>query len=216
MHKNKQWKNGKQQFWAEYGLISILGLAEGCRNLAVTAVNWGLSSGTKPELSPQPHTRIPGVDHGWWWAPCSPPLNPTKPAAPIHLIKDVKNNAAENTVMTISNLAFHLLGPTTALIPQVWFVCCCCCCLAMQHVGPSPTRDGTHVPCIGRRTLNHWSSREALHWGFLVDFNCRLFLKLHLIKPYDLQTNISDWHGSFSEMQNCRSPMRPTELESTS
>ena len=79
MHKNKQWKNGKQQFWAEYGLISILALAEGCRNLAVTAVNWGPSSGTKPELSPQPHTRFPGVDHGWWWAPCSPPLNPTKP-----------------------------------------------------------------------------------------------------------------------------------------
>ena len=143
-------------------------------------------------------------------------IEPYQASAPIHLIKDVKNNvAAENTVMTISNLAFHLLGPTTALIPQVRFVCCCCC-LAMQHVGPSPTRDGTHVLYIGSRTLNHWSSREALHWGFLVDFNCRLFLKLHLIKPCDLQTNISDWHGSFSEMQNCRSPMRPTELESTS
>ena len=167
MHKNKQWKNGKQQFWAEYGLISILALAERCRNPAVTAVNWELSSDTKPELSPQPHDRIPGVSHEWWWAPHSPPLNPTKPAAPTHLIKDVKNNvAAENTVMTISNLAFHLLGPKTAPISQVLFVCL----LLFGHIacGTFPTRDGTHVPCAGRRTLNHWTSREALHWTFFL------------------------------------------------
>ena len=97
--------------------LVILGLAEGCRNLAVTAVNWGLSSGTKPELSPQPHTRIPGVDHGWWWAPCSPPLNPTKPAAPIHLIKDVKNNAAENSDDYIK-LGFSLIGTNDSPHPS--------------------------------------------------------------------------------------------------
>ena len=26
----------------------------------------------------------------------------------------------------------------------------------------SPTRDGTHVPCIGRWSLNHWATREVL------------------------------------------------------
>ena len=26
----------------------------------------------------------------------------------------------------------------------------------------SPTRDGTRVPCIGRRSLNHWATREVL------------------------------------------------------
>ena len=27
----------------------------------------------------------------------------------------------------------------------------------------SLTRDRTHVPCIGRRILNHWTTREFLH-----------------------------------------------------
>ena len=29
------------------------------------------------------------------------------------------------------------------------------------HVGSSRTRDWTHAPCIGRRILNHWTSREV-------------------------------------------------------
>ena len=30
-----------------------------------------------------------------------------------------------------------------------------------RHVGSSPTRDRTCVPCIARRILNHWTTREA-------------------------------------------------------
>ena len=30
-----------------------------------------------------------------------------------------------------------------------------------QHVGSSRTRDQTHVPCIGRRILNHCATREG-------------------------------------------------------
>ena len=37
--------------------------------------------------------------------------------------------------------------------------------VASLHVGSSWIRDRTRVPHIGRRTLNHWTSREAL--GFL-------------------------------------------------
>ena len=29
-------------------------------------------------------------------------------------------------------------------------------------VQPSLTEDGTHVPCIGRQILNHWTRREIL------------------------------------------------------
>ena len=29
------------------------------------------------------------------------------------------------------------------------------------HVGSSWTRDGTHILCIDRQTLNHWATREA-------------------------------------------------------
>ena len=24
-----------------------------------------------------------------------------------------------------------------------------------------PTRDGTHTPCFGRQTLNHWTARKV-------------------------------------------------------
>ena len=33
--------------------------------------------------------------------------------------------------------------------------------VAPQHVGSSQTRDRTHVPCIGRRILNHCATREV-------------------------------------------------------
>ena len=33
--------------------------------------------------------------------------------------------------------------------------------VAPWHVESSQTRDRTHVPCIGRQILNHWTSREA-------------------------------------------------------
>ena len=35
--------------------------------------------------------------------------------------------------------------------------------VAPQRVGSSQTRDRTHVPCIGRRILNHCATREALN-----------------------------------------------------
>ena len=34
--------------------------------------------------------------------------------------------------------------------------------VALWHVGSSRTRAGTRVPCIGRWTLNHCATREAL------------------------------------------------------
>ena len=37
---------------------------------------------------------------------------------------------------------------------------------APRHVGSSRTRARTHVPCIGRRILNHCATREAQQWLF--------------------------------------------------
>ena len=31
----------------------------------------------------------------------------------------------------------------------------------------SPTRDRTHTPCMGRRSLNHWTTREVPKRSFL-------------------------------------------------
>ena len=39
--------------------------------------------------------------------------------------------------------------------------------VAPRYVGSSWTRDGTHVPCIGRWILNHWTTREVLLFPFL-------------------------------------------------
>ena len=33
--------------------------------------------------------------------------------------------------------------------------------VALRHMGSSWTRDRTHVPCIGRWILNHWTNRET-------------------------------------------------------
>ena len=32
--------------------------------------------------------------------------------------------------------------------------------VAPWHVESSPTRDGAHVPCVGRQILNHWTTRQ--------------------------------------------------------
>ena len=43
--------------------------------------------------------------------------------------------------------------------------------VALQNVVSSWTRDLTHVPCIGRQTLNPRTTREALYWAFLMWWN---------------------------------------------
>ena len=39
--------------------------------------------------------------------------------------------------------------------------------VAPQHVGSSQTRDQTHVPCTGRQSLNHWTTREVPKYHIL-------------------------------------------------
>lgn len=44
---------------------------------------------------------------------------------------------------------------TVLLLFYVWVSCPC-----VMWAICSQTRDGTHTPSIGRRSLNHWISRE--------------------------------------------------------
>ena len=46
--------------------------------------------------------------------------------------------------------------------------------IATQHVGSSRTRAGTHVPCIGRRILNHCATREVPEYSLLL-YLCSCF-----------------------------------------
>ena len=65
---------------------------------------------------------------------------------------------------------------------------------ALCHVGSSQTRDHTHVPRIGRRILNHWTTREVLglllyrichRLGFVLSLSYVLFIHSSL-KPYEI------------------------------
>ena len=38
--------------------------------------------------------------------------------------------------------------------------------VALQHVGLLWSRDRTHVPCIGRWILNHWTTKKVPHLLF--------------------------------------------------
>ena len=45
--------------------------------------------------------------------------------------------------------------------------CCYMGLVALRHVGSSPIRDKTWVPCLGRLIFNHETTREALKAIFL-------------------------------------------------
>ena len=68
--------------------------------------------------------------------------------------------------------------------------------VAPMHVESSQTRDGTHVPCIGRQILNHCATREVpkqileYTFFFLPLFSTQMLsystsCTSHLIKPED-------------------------------
>ena len=58
--------------------------------------------------------------------------------------------------------------------------------VAPRHVGSSQTRARTRVPCIGRQTLNHCGTREALDCFFKV----KLIFSLIFIKPSTTSSRI--------------------------
>ena len=45
--------------------------------------------------------------------------------------------------------------------PFSGFSCCRAQAQELWCTGSSQSKDGTPVPCIGRRILNHWTAREA-------------------------------------------------------
>ena len=73
--------------------------------------------------------------------------------------------------------------------------------VALWYVGSSQTRDQTHVSCIGRQILNHWTTREVLidllkctfvmtsKYFFVLFIFASLFMKC-LFRSYILQ-NVS-------------------------
>ena len=61
--------------------------------------------------------------------------------------------------------------------------------VAPRQVGSSQTRVRTRVPCIGRQTLNHCATREALLSTFLVDYGRRGHLVT--VTPLDLEVKVT-------------------------
>ena len=56
--------------------------------------------------------------------------------------------------------------------------------VAPWHVGSSRTRARTHVPCIGRRILNHCTTREAPEVEFLSQRICIFYILTYIVKLY--------------------------------
>ena len=50
--------------------------------------------------------------------------------------------------------------------------------VALRHLGSSQTRAQTHVPCIGRRILNHCTTKEAPRLLFFFNFIYLFYLWL--------------------------------------
>ena len=64
--------------------------------------------------------------------------------------------------------------------------------VAPRHVGSSQTRAQTHVPCIGRQTLNHCAAREALAFFFIHAVFQALFFACHMYKFIQLSQETDD------------------------
>ena len=65
--------------------------------------------------------------------------------------------------------------------------------VAPWHVGSSYTRAGIHVPCIGRRILNHWATREVPTYGPLW---WRTFVK----PEHRYQRHVKKWYKQMREL----------------
>ena len=51
--------------------------------------------------------------------------------------------------------------------------------VAPCHMGSSQTRDRTHIACIGRLILNHWTTREVV--VTILDSSLWLSLSIQLV-----------------------------------
>ena len=79
--------------------------------------------------------------------------------------------------------------------------------VASVNVESSQTRDQTHVPCIGRRILNHWTTREVPDLGF----RWRDTELLLVLPSHDPQQATS--HHTTSSIQNGKNEDVPALLK---
>ena len=68
---------------------------------------------------------------------------------------------------------------------------------ALHLVGSSWSRDTTHVPCIGRQILNHWTTKEVLArfsssiGQYSLDIQNSTVVKARAHSPLDLDSHPS-------------------------
>ena len=66
----------------------------------------------------------------------------------------------------------------------------------------SPTRDQTHTPCIGRRSLNHWAAREVPQGPALNHRYSSMFQAQRSQTPFGIQmtAKLSPYHDLLAEI----------------
>ena len=90
--------------------------------------------------------------------------------------------------------------------------------VALRHVGSSGTRARTRVPCIGRRILNHCTTREA-HKGLILSYTTSqgrldifsLCLSSHSDSGITAASNLQHHISEFSHMAGRKRWRRCTE-----
>ena len=73
--------------------------------------------------------------------------------------------------------------------------------VASRHVGSSQTRARTRVPCIGRQTLNHCATGEALIFFYLSGF-----WFIHVNACISSSFIFIEWHSIIWIYQNFKNP----------
>ena len=64
--------------------------------------------------------------------------------------------------LVVTSRSYSLVEVCKFLIVVASLVAVAHSLVALQHVGYSQTSDQIHVPCIGERILNRWTTREVL------------------------------------------------------
>ena len=83
--------------------------------------------------------------------------------------------------------------------------------VAPRHVGSSQTRARTRVPCIGRQTLNHCTTREAQKFLILMKFSLSIISFMDPVfgvipkksLPYPRSSRFSPMLSSMSFIVSC-------------
>ena len=102
--------------------------------------------------------------------PIPPPSNTPSLFCICHTTEQILNSPDSSASPLF--FFFSLMWTIFKIFNLLQYCFCCVCVLVFWPWGmylSSQTRDRTHIPCTGRRSLNHWTSREVSSVSLFLD-----------------------------------------------